>query len=166
MRSLDGARALEDLLELLAQLRRARTSSRASPRSRQPTLRARPAEVGLEDLADVHAGGDAQRVEDDVHRAAVLQVGHVLLGQDPRDDALVAVAAGHLVAHRQLALDGDVDLDHLDDARRQLVALLEAADLLAEEQLRRARCCSSKFSTILRTLSCDVLVPATAISPQ
>ena len=35
----------------------------------------------------------------------------------------------------QLALDGDVDLHHLDDARRQLVALLDAGDLLAEGQL-------------------------------
>ena len=38
---------------------------------------------------------------------------HVLLGQDPRDHALVAVAAGHLVADRDHALRGDVDLDHL-----------------------------------------------------
>src|SRR4029453_14331024 len=43
------------------------------------------------------------------------------------DDALVAVAAGHLVADRQLALHRDVHLDELDDAGRQLVA---AADLL------------------------------------
>ena len=41
-------------------------------------------------------------------------------------DTLVAVAAGHLVAHLQLALLGDVDLGHLDDARlRQLVAVGE-----------------------------------------
>jgi hypothetical protein len=52
-------------------------------------------------------------------------------GRMRRDDALVAVAAGHLVADLQLALDGDVDLHHLDDARRQLVALGELGDLLA-----------------------------------
>ena len=78
---------------------------------------------------------NAERVEDDVHRTAVLQVRHVLLGEDAGDDALVAVAAGHLVADGQLALDGDVHLHHLDDARRQLVALLDAGDLLAEGQL-------------------------------
>ena len=87
----------------------------------------RPAEVRLEDLADVHARGHAQRIEHDLDRRAVGQVRHVLLGEDPRDDALVAVAAGHLVADRELALRGDVDLDQLDHARRQLVA---AADLL------------------------------------
>jgi hypothetical protein len=40
------------------------------------------------------------------------------------------VATGHLVTDRQLALDGDVDLHHLDDARRELVALAEAILLL------------------------------------
>ena len=60
------------------------------------------------------------------------EVRHVLFRQDARDDALVAVASGHLVADLELALDGDVDLHHLDDARRQLVALGEAIDLVAE----------------------------------
>ena len=91
-----------------------------------------PAEVGLEDLTDVHAARNAERVEHDVDRATVLQVRHVLFRQDAGDDALVAVATGHLVADLELALDGDVDLHHLDHARRQLVALGEAIDLVAE----------------------------------
>jgi hypothetical protein len=45
------------------------------------------------------------------------------------------VTARHLVADLQLALDGDEDLDHLDDARRQLVAALQALDLLGERDL-------------------------------
>jgi hypothetical protein len=53
-----------------------------------------------------------------------------LLGQDARDDALVAVAAGHLVAHVELAFDGHVDLDHLDHARGQVVALGDLGPLL------------------------------------
>ena len=44
----------------------------------QATLVERPAEVRLEDLADVHSARHAQRVEDDVDRRAVRQVGHVL----------------------------------------------------------------------------------------
>src|SRR4051794_28498108 len=91
-----------------------------------------PPEVGLENLADVHAGRHAERVEDDFHRAAVRQVRHVLFRQDARDDALVAVAAGHLVADRQLALHRDVDLHQLDDARRQLVAAANLLLLLLE----------------------------------
>src|SRR6185437_11098397 len=53
-----------------------------------------------------------------------------LFRQDARDDALVAVAAGHLVAHRQLALHRDVHLHHLDDAGREFVALLHLRDLV------------------------------------
>jgi hypothetical protein len=45
------------------------------------------------------------------------------------------VPAGHLVADLQLALHGDVDLHHLDHARRQLVALLELLGLLLEDLL-------------------------------
>src|SRR6202521_4217098 len=99
-------------------------------REAQAERLAGPPEVGLEDLADVHAAGHAERVEHDLDRGAVRQVGHVLLGQDARDHALVAVPSGHLVADLQLALHGDVDLDQLDDPGRQLVALLQQADAL------------------------------------
>ena len=82
----------------------------------------------LEDLADVHSARDAERVEDDVDRRAVGQVGHVLDRQDLGDDALVAVAAGHLVADADLALLGDRDADQAVHARHQLVALFAAED--------------------------------------
>ena len=95
----------------------------------------RPAQVGLEDLADVHPRRNAQRVQHDVGRRAVGHVGHVLDRHDARDHALVAVAAGHLVAGLQAALDGQVDLDHLQHARRQLVALRELLALLLEGQV-------------------------------
>src|SRR5918994_822668 len=86
-----------------------------------------PPEVRLENLPHVHARWHAERVQHDLDRRPVRQVRHVLLGEDARDDALVAVAAGHLVADRQLALHRHVHLYELYDARRQLVA---AADLL------------------------------------
>ncbi len=38
------------------------------------------------------------------------------------------MAAGHLVAHREVALGGHVDLDHLEHAGRQLVAAREPVD--------------------------------------
>ena len=52
------------------------------------------------------------------------------LRNDARDDALVSVASGHLVADGKLALHRDVDLHQLDDARRQFVALLQLGDAL------------------------------------
>ena len=89
----------------------------------------RIAEVNLEDLADVHTRGNAQGVQDDVQRRAVGQIGHILTRENARDDALVAVAAGHLVADRDLALLRDVDADDLVDAGIHLVAALTGEDI-------------------------------------
>ena len=83
----------------------------------------------FEHLADVHPARHAERVEDDVDGGAVGHVGHVLDRQDLGDDALVAVAAGELVADRDLALLGDVHPDQLVDARRQLVAVFTGEHL-------------------------------------
>ena len=89
----------------------------------------------FEHLADVHPRRHAQRIQHDVDRRAVGHVRHVLDRHDLRDHALVAVAAGHLVARLQAALDGEVDLDHLQHARRQLVALRELLALLFEREV-------------------------------
>src|SRR6202166_2759265 len=84
-----------------------------------------PAKMRFENLAHVHTRRNAQRIEHDLHRSAVGHIRHVFLRNDARDDALVTVAAGHFVADGKLALHGDIDLDQLDDAGRQLVSLLE-----------------------------------------
>ena len=62
---------------------------------------------------------------------AVRQERHVLRRQDLGDDALVAVAAGHLVADADLALLGDRHPDQAVDARLEVVVELapELADL-------------------------------------
>src|SRR5262249_28367992 len=93
-------------------------------------LVAGPSQVRLQDLPYVHTAGYAQRIQNDLHRRAIGQIRHVLFRQYAGDDTLVAVASGHLVAHAQLALHGDVDLHQLDHARRQFVALLQLADAL------------------------------------
>ena len=77
----------------------------------------------FEDLADVHSRRHAQRVQHDVDGLAVGHVRHVLDRHDGRDDTLVAVAAGHLVARLDAALHGQVHLDHLQHARGEVVAL-------------------------------------------
>ena len=94
-----------------------------------------PAEVNLEHLADVHPRRHAERIQHDVARRAVGHVRHVFHRHDLRDDALVAVPAGHLVARLQAALDGQVDLDHLQHARGQLVALRQLLLLLVEGEV-------------------------------
>jgi hypothetical protein len=91
--------------------------------------------VRLENLTDVHARRHAQRVQHDVDRRAVFEERHVFDRHDARDDALVAVTAGHLVARLQLALHRDEHLDHLHHARRQFVAALQLLDLVLEALL-------------------------------
>src|SRR6516225_5462137 len=91
-----------------------------------------PPEMGLKDLADVHAARHAERVQHDIDRDAVLEVGHVLARHDPRDYALVAVAARHLIAGLKLAFDRYENLDHLHHAGRELVTALQLFDLTLE----------------------------------
>src|SRR6185437_4460494 len=89
-----------------------------------------PPEVRLQNLADVHAARHTQRVEHDIHGPPVGQERHVLLRNDARHDALVAVTAGHLVANRHLALLRQIDLHELYDARRQFIRLENLVDPL------------------------------------
>ena len=69
----------------------------------------------------------------DVDRAAVLEERHVLLGNDLRDDALVAVPTGELVALGDLALLGDVDANELVHARGQVVPRVAGERLDADD---------------------------------
>ena len=96
--------------------------------------------MGLENLADIHAARHAERIEHDVGMRAVLEERHVLDRHDLRHHALVAVAAGHLVAGLDLALHRDEDLDHLHHAGRQLVAALQLLDLVEEALFEAASC--------------------------
>ena len=104
----------------------------------EPQAGASPAEMGLQNLADVHAARHAERIEHDVDRLTVGEERHVLRRHDLRHHALVAVAAGHLVAGLDLALHRDEDLDHLHHAGRQFVAALQLLDLVEEALLRAA----------------------------
>src|SRR6202158_1835317 len=94
---------------------------------------ASPSEMGFENLAHVHTAGYAERVEHDFHGRSVFEVRHILFRQNAGNDALVPVTAGHLVTDTQLALHGDVDLDQLDHARGQLVALGQFFFLLVDD---------------------------------
>ena len=86
----------------------------------------------LQDLAYIHPGGNAQWIEDNVHRRPILEIGHVLLGKYSGQNALVSVTAGHLVPYGQLPFDRDVHLDQLDHARGELISGLQFLDLLRE----------------------------------
>src|SRR6185369_3052270 len=111
-----------------------------------------PSQVGLENLSHVHTGRNAQRVEHDFHRRTVFEVRHVLVGQDAGNHAFVAVTAGHLVAHTQLALHGDVHLHQLDHARWQFVALGQLVFLLVDDFLQHVDLARGHFLDLVDLL--------------
>ena len=89
----------------------------------------RDSQMGLQHLADVHTRRHAERVQDDVDRGAVRKVRHVFLGNDLGDDALVPVAAGHLVADGNLPLGGNIDFHLFDDPGVDVLTGLDALQL-------------------------------------
>ena len=107
-------------------------------------LARRPAQMRFQHLPQVHARGNAYRVEDDVHRSAVRQKRHIFFGQDLCDHALVAVPSRHLVALGYLARLSDPQPNHLFDARRQVVLIRAErldVDNLAALAVRDAQGC-------------------------
>ena len=146
-----------------ALLQVAAVGSRAAPSSISPICLPRPAAAQPRWVSRIWPTfmrrRHAERVEHDVDRRAVLEVRHVLDREDARDDALVAVAAGHLVARLQLALHRDEDLDHLHHARRQLVAALQLLDLVLEAVLQTLRSNSSNcfFSASISAIALSFL---------
>src|SRR5690606_4628521 len=77
-------------------------------------------------------------------------VRHVFHRRDPRDHALVTVTAGHLVAGLQTTLNGQVHLDHLQYARRQLVTLRQLLALLFEGKVELVAFLLQRFFRLLQ----------------
>src|SRR5689334_17030777 len=59
-------------------------------------LQSCPSENGFIDLAQVHTRRHTERIEHDVNRCSVLQVRHVFVADNLRNDTLVTVTTGHL----------------------------------------------------------------------
>ena len=57
------------------------------------------AQVGFQNLADVHTGRYAQRVQHNLHRRAVRQERHILLRQNPGNNTFVTVTTSHFIAN-------------------------------------------------------------------
>src|SRR3989344_1601372 len=89
----------------------------------------RQAQMGFQNLPQVHAGNHPQRREDDVYRRAIREERHVFDRNDLGNDSLVAVPAVHLVAHLDLALIGHGHLNGFGHAGGEFVADLPRENL-------------------------------------
>ena len=104
----------------------------------------RPAKVDLEDLTDVHAARHAERVEDDVDRRAVLEVRHVLLGEDRDTTPLLPWRPAILSPTDSLRLMATYTLTILMTPGGSSSPFLSFGDLLAEDC--SSSCASSSSS--------------------
>lgn len=77
------------------------------------------AEMSFEDLPDIHTGGDAERVKNDIDGSTVREERHILLSTYFRDDAFITVSAGHFIP--------DGDFPFLSNINPNL-SLCEASD--------------------------------------
>ena len=75
----------------------------------------RQAQMGLQDLSDVHTAGNAQGVQHDVQRRAVREEGHIFFRKNSGNDTLVSVTASHFVANGDFTLLCQIAADfHID----------------------------------------------------
>ena len=86
--------------------------------------RTRPAEVGFQNLSNVHTRRYAQRIQKNLNGSSVCEEGHVFTAHNLGNNAFVSVTTSHLVADRQDAFVGDENLDRLQNAVAKLVAAL------------------------------------------
>src|SRR3546814_9067095 len=77
-----------------------------------------PTEYRFVNLSQVHTRRHTQWIQNNIHRTSVFQEWHIFFTYDTGHDALVSVAACHLISYLQLPLLGNIDLGHLDDARK------------------------------------------------
>src|SRR5690554_3860761 len=93
------------------------------------------AEMGFQNLTNVHPRRYTQRVQHDINGGTVLVVRHIFNRHNRGDNTLVTVTTGHLVARLNTTLDSQVHLDDLQHARGKVVALLQLAFLVIKASL-------------------------------
>src|SRR5207249_8973893 len=82
------------------------------------------AEMGLQDLTNIHAARDTKRIQHDLYWRSICQEGHIFFRNDAGDDAFISVATSHLISDAQLSLARDINFDLLNDAGIDVVATL------------------------------------------
>src|SRR5579875_1796443 len=83
----------------------------------------------LHNLANIHTVRHTKRIQNDIHRRTIRQERHILNGQHPRDDALIAMTPGHLIARANLTLLRNAHAYQLIDAWRELIVILARENL-------------------------------------
>ncbi len=83
----------------------------------------------FQNLADVHTSWHPQGIEDDLHWRTISQKGHILNRHHFGDDALIAVAASHLITLGDFALLGHTNPHQLVNTGGKIAVLFSAKNL-------------------------------------
>jgi len=110
-----------DFAEKIANLLDGRLAFHHLADTQAQTLRG-PAKMRFQHLPDIHTGGYAQWIQNDIYRCTIFRIGHVFHRNDHGNYTLVTVTACHLVTRLDTTLDGHVNLDHLEHAGRQVIS--------------------------------------------
>ncbi len=124
-------RVIVDLVQQLAKLSHLTLLIQHAADPLTQTFR-RSTKMSFKDLTNVHPRRYTERVQNDIDGIAKLVVGHVFNRHNRRDNTLVTVTASHLVARLNTTLDCQVNLNNLEYARSQIVALLKLALLVVK----------------------------------
>ena len=106
----------------------------------------------LQNLTDVHTRRYAQGVQHDMYRFTTWQEGHILTSHDTGNDTLVTMAACHLIAFRNLTFLSDMYTNLLIYSRRQIIAIVTAEHLNADNftslAMRNAQRAITNFTSL------------------
>ena len=80
--------------------------------------------VSLESLTNVHAARNTERVQNNVYRGSIGEVGHVLGRENLGDNSLVSVAPGELVALANFTLLCNIDTHECIYTRCKFVSVV------------------------------------------
>ncbi len=80
------------------------------------------AQVHFQYLSDIHTGRNAQGIKNNLQGSSVGQERHIFHRENPGDNTLVSVTAGHLIADRNLSFLCNVNTHQLVYSGREFVA--------------------------------------------
>ena len=72
-------------------------------------------------LSNVHTGRHTERIEYDIQRPAIGQIGHIFHRQHSGNNTFISMTSRHLIAYRNLSLLGNINTHSLIYARRQFI---------------------------------------------
>ena len=87
-----------------------------------------PTQMNFKHLTDIHPSRHTQRIQDQIHRRSVFEERHILHRDNLGNNALIAMAAGHLISGSDLAALGNRDTHHHIHTRREVGIVFTGKD--------------------------------------